>query len=113
MFGSVEPLRLMTLNVRAVLQLMRERNLEIAPPSLSDLELYEGTEMIKDDNEIFAKKTEEEGGIRGWNSITTDVSDMDDVEYDDDDKVDDSADSSDVDLKEEVYEELEVSRQHV
>lgn len=113
MFGSVEPLRVMTLNVRAVLQLMRERNFEIAPPSLSDLELYAETGVIKDDKEIFATKTEEEGGIRGWNFLTTDVSDLDDVEYDDDDKVDDSADSSDVDMKDEIYEELEVSGQQV
>ena len=74
----------MKLNVRAVLQLLRERHIPVSPTSASDMEIGSETDMAtKDDPKIFCKN----GEIKGWNYLTCDVSDLSDVELEDDSKV--------------------------
>lgn len=89
-FASEEPERVMKLNVRAVLQLLRERGISIAATSREDMEL--GSEIAKgevlsDDKMIFSKGKGSEDGIRGWNWLTTDAKDLQDVQYEADSKV--------------------------
>lgn len=72
-FAAEEPERLMRLNVRAILQLMRMCNVEVGKTSAKDMEINEdATEGVTGNDElIFAKE-----GVRGWNFLTTDLSDM-------------------------------------
>lgn len=79
-FASEEPERVMKLNVRAVLQLLRERNIPVSATSREDMEL--GSEIpkgeeVEDDRRIFSKR----GGIRGWVYLSTDANDMSDVAF--------------------------------
>jgi platelet-activating factor acetylhydrolase len=78
MFAVEEPERIMKLNVRATLQLLRERGINVAPTSAADMELEteDGGEMVtNDDTKIFSK----DGGVRNWVHLTTDVHDMEDI----------------------------------
>jgi platelet-activating factor acetylhydrolase len=69
-FAAEEPERVMKLNVRAILQLLRSQNIEVSSTSKKDMELSEvgkkGVET-KDDHLIFGKE------VRGWNWISTNV----------------------------------------
>ena len=76
-FATEEPDRVMKLNVRAVLQLLRTRDIEIGPTCAADMEIDEAKEIeMNHDTFILGRKEE----IRGWNWLTTDVNDMDDVD---------------------------------
>lgn len=82
-FASEEPERVMKLNVRAILQLLRERSIPIAPTSAEDMEI--GSEIakgedLKDDRGIFTYGDD----IRGWNYLTTDAADLSDVDFEED-----------------------------
>jgi platelet-activating factor acetylhydrolase len=81
-FGEIgEPERIMKLNVRAILQLLRERNISVSPASASDMEIGSEANMLtKDDSKIFSTN----GGIKGWNYLSTNVNDLRDVEFEDD-----------------------------
>ena len=67
--AAEEPERVMRLNVRAILQLMRVSGIEVSATSAKDMEL-EGQKGIEttDDSLILGKK-----GVRAWNWISTDV----------------------------------------
>jgi len=87
-FAIEEPERIMKLNVRAILQLLRERHVPVAPASAADMGIGSETEMVtKDDSKIFCVN----GEIKGWNYLSTDVNDLSDVEFEDDSKVDENA----------------------
>ncbi|EKD19445.1 uncharacterized protein L3040_002676 [Drepanopeziza brunnea f. sp. 'multigermtubi'] len=75
-FGSEEPERVMKLNVRAILQVLRRSGVEISETSKEDMELVEteGKET-RDDKLILGKR-----GLRGWNWISTDVGDLGNVD---------------------------------
>lgn len=105
-FASEEPERIMKLNVRAILQLMRERHIPVSPTSAADMEIGSGTDTVtKDDVRIFGTESEEQGGIRGWNYLTTDVNDLNDVELEEDSKVDDKAEPADAVIGGEIMKE--------
>lgn len=76
-FGSEEPERVMKLNVRAILQVLRNQNVEVSSTSAEDMELAEtkGVETTHD-TAILGQKRE----VRAWNWISTDVNDMADVD---------------------------------
>lgn len=83
MFGSEEPERVMKLNVRAILQLLRSNQISVSPTSVADMELGSDGELqkdqgeLKDDLKILSKG---EGGVRGWNWISTNSDDLKDVD---------------------------------
>lgn len=66
----------MKLNVRAILQVLRNEGMELSSTSKEDMELEEkeGVET-RDDRAILEKE-----GVRGWNWISTDVGDLGDVD---------------------------------
>ena len=67
MYAIEEPERIMKLNVRAILQLLRERHVPVSPTSASDMEIGSETDMVtKDDSKIFCMN----GEIKGWNYLT-------------------------------------------
>jgi platelet-activating factor acetylhydrolase len=83
-FAAEEPERVMKLNVRAILQLLRERKVPVSATSPADMEMGSETKSVtEDDVRIFTTGEE----IRGWNFLATDVSDMTDVEIEDDKEV--------------------------
>ncbi|PMD29570.1 hypothetical protein L207DRAFT_642329 [Hyaloscypha variabilis F] len=67
--AAEEPERVMRLNVRAILQVMRMSGIEVAATSARDMEV-EGKEGVetKDDGLILGRK-----GVRAWNWISTDL----------------------------------------
>lgn len=72
-----EPERIMKLNIRAVLQLLRSQDIEVSQTSAEDMELDPETGVdTKDDTLIFGTK----GEIRGWNWLSTDVHEVEDDE---------------------------------
>ncbi|KAL3423294.1 platelet-activating factor acetylhydrolase [Phlyctema vagabunda] len=75
-FAAQEPERVMRLNVRAILQLLRSSGAEVSPTSAADMEVDAAQADIKDDKLIFGTKQE----IRGWNWLNTDVNDLGDVD---------------------------------
>jgi platelet-activating factor acetylhydrolase len=84
-FAIEEPERIMKLNIRAILQLLRERNIHVSPTSAADMEIGSETDMVtKDDTKIFCVN----GEIKGWNFLTTDVNDLTDVDFEDDSRID-------------------------
>lgn len=96
-FAAEEPERVMRLNVRAILQLMRDQNIEVGVTSSKDMELEENNASdTKSDKLIFGTKQE----IRGWNWLDTDVKDMTDV--DEDSAVEGAPKSNSVDLEVEL-----------
>lgn len=72
-----EPERVMRLNVRAILQLLRSQGIEVSPTSPVDLELEgkDGAET-QNDAQILGRKEE----VRGWNWLDTNIEDMTDVD---------------------------------
>ena len=76
----------MKLNVRAILQLLRERGLPVSATSREDMELgseIAAGEEITDDKHIFGTNNE----IRGWTFLSTDASDLSDVAFEKPDHV--------------------------
>ncbi|CAL3973382.1 unnamed protein product [Diplocarpon coronariae] len=75
-FGSEEPERVVKLNVRAILQVLRNQGVEVSKTSARDMELEAGTEIgTEEDSTILAKE-----GVRGWNWIGTDVRGTPDID---------------------------------
>jgi platelet-activating factor acetylhydrolase len=76
-FAIEEPDRVMRLNVRAVLQLLRAQGIEVSATSAADMEVDDkGATDTKNDMRILGKNEE----VRGWNWLSTDVTDMGDVD---------------------------------
>jgi platelet-activating factor acetylhydrolase len=91
MFGSDEPERLLKLNTRAILQMMRERGIPVSGLSRDDLDDEETMTLSKGaveipaiitsgDPDIFADEQ-----IRGWKFVTLELGDLKDVKIDDED----------------------------
>jgi platelet-activating factor acetylhydrolase len=94
-FASEEPERVLRLNVRAILQLMRERGAAVAPTSAEDMELATGADKERVETDTPSQSgtrtskgeenwdvdilSTEEGKVRGWNWLSLDTSDMTDV----------------------------------
>lgn len=73
-FGSEEPERLMKLNVRAILQMLRAQDLEVSSTSAEDMESSEiGKEGVEttDDSKILERSRKEV--VRGWIWISSDA----------------------------------------
>jgi platelet-activating factor acetylhydrolase len=75
--SAQEPARVVKLNTRAILQLMRSRHIEVGETSAADMELkgQEGSDS-KNDTLILAANE----GVRAWNWISTDVNSLMDVD---------------------------------
>ncbi|KAK0103077.1 hypothetical protein ONS95_000745 [Cadophora gregata] len=73
-FGSEEPERVMKLNVRAILQVLRNQGIEVSRTSAEDMELEEekGVETGRDEK-ILGR----DGQVRRWHWISTDVNEVD------------------------------------
>lgn len=90
MMGVEEPERVLRLNVRAVLQLLRDSGVPVAETSRVDMELEVAGEPTDStaaapaaqDRDIFST----DGAIRGWHWLDLDVSDMEDVKAEDEEK---------------------------
>ncbi|KAG0646672.1 2-acetyl-1-alkylglycerophosphocholine esterase [Hyphodiscus hymeniophilus] len=76
-FAAEEPERVMKLNVRAILQVMRNSGLEIGKTSAADMELSDTVkEDTMDDESILGKEEQ----VRSWNWLSTDVEGLEDVD---------------------------------
>ncbi len=76
-FSSEEPERTMKLNVRAILQFLRNQCIEIGATRAADMELSDTkNEDTMDDQLILGK----EGQVRGWHWLSTDLEDLKDVD---------------------------------
>ncbi|KAG9205538.1 hypothetical protein G6514_008180 [Epicoccum nigrum] len=62
-FGVKEPERVLKLNTRAALQVLRNSSVEVANTSVADLELGEGKEGVVNDEAILSTQTD---SVRGW-----------------------------------------------
>lgn len=87
--GVEEPERVLRLNTRAVLQLMRQQGIPVSPTSVKDMELTVDGE--KTENPTSAPSQDEQifstmGAIRSWNFLDLDVSDMTDVKAEDEEQ---------------------------
>jgi platelet-activating factor acetylhydrolase len=92
LFAIEEPERILKLNLRAILQLLRESRIPVSPTSALDMEMNLAMElMTEEDAKIFGT----EGEIRGWHFVTTDVTNMQDVTIEEDSGVDAKAQPSD------------------
>ncbi|KAF2091232.1 hypothetical protein K490DRAFT_33812 [Saccharata proteae CBS 121410] len=67
-FKAEEPDRTLKLNVRAILQVMREAGLEVAPTSSADMEVEDAADEDADWEVIL----DPVGGVRGWIALRTD-----------------------------------------
>lgn len=72
-----DPDRILRLNTRAILQVMRNSGIEVAPTSRQDMELTEDDASDTRLDQAILQKT---GVVKGWKWITTDVSDLGDVD---------------------------------
>lgn len=95
-FTIEDPERIMRLNTRAILQLMRETGIEVAKTSAKDMEMEEGShEATGDDKLIFARN-----GARNWNFLTTNLAE--DMHEKDDSMVGGKAEPSEAVMEGEV-----------
>ncbi|KAF2271265.1 uncharacterized protein EI97DRAFT_438000 [Westerdykella ornata] len=70
-FGAKEPERVLKLNVRAILQVLRNGGVEVADTSIRDMELDEedaASRKVLHDERILSRKKD---SVRGWVSLTT------------------------------------------
>ncbi|KAG4429897.1 hypothetical protein IFR05_014617 [Cadophora sp. M221] len=76
-FGSEEPERVMKLNVRAILQVLRNQGIQISKTSAADMELEEEKGVETGDDEAILGTQKE---VRRWHWISTDVAECGDVD---------------------------------
>jgi platelet-activating factor acetylhydrolase len=90
-----EPERIMKLNVRAVMQVMRNSGVEVAVTSKEDMEIEDtDAKGVTDNDELILRPKDE---IRGWKWISTDTKDLKDVDYEEEEsneELDNSADAA-------------------
>jgi platelet-activating factor acetylhydrolase len=109
-FAIEEPERIMKLNVRAILQLLRERHVPVSPTSASDMEIGSETNMVtKDDAKIFCTN----GEIKGWNYLSCDVTDLSDVELEDDSEVAENAHPTEATVGGELKKEMQGTEERI
>ncbi|TAQ84791.1 hypothetical protein B7494_g6884 [Chlorociboria aeruginascens] len=77
-FGADEPERILRLNVRAILQFFRSKDIPVSATSAADMELKAGKAgpALKDDALIL----ETGASIRGWNWLNTNVEDLGEID---------------------------------
>lgn len=68
MFGTKDPERVLKLNTRAILQVLRESGVEVANTSASDLEI-DGAEATSQDTTILSKAKD---SVRDWVNLSAD-----------------------------------------
>jgi platelet-activating factor acetylhydrolase len=68
--AAEEPERVMRLNVRAILQVLRSQNIEVSNTNEKDMELSETGKKMETKNDKFIL---ERKGVRSWNWISTNV----------------------------------------
>lgn len=73
-----EPERVVRLNTRAVLQLMRSQDIEVGDTSAADMELTDQEKVDTKDDALIFNVGEH---VRSWNWVSTDVNDLSDVDY--------------------------------
>jgi platelet-activating factor acetylhydrolase len=73
-FGAREPGRVLRLNVRAMLQVMRERGIEVADTSFVDLE-ETGEGVLEGKTQDWKILEARSGTVRGWIPLTTELDD--------------------------------------
>lgn len=76
-FSAEEPERVMKLNVRAILQVLRNSNIEIGQTCAADMELSDTKQEDTRDDKLILGHEEQ---VRGWHWLSTDVQDLDDVD---------------------------------
>lgn len=77
-----DPDRILRLNLRAIMQIMRDNSIEVSPTSKKDMELTDDaaeTDEMANDATILQKTDQ----VKGWKWISTDVSDLEDVDIND------------------------------
>jgi platelet-activating factor acetylhydrolase len=78
-FSAEEPERVIKLNTRAILQLLRNQNIEIGATCAADMELADTTKADTTDDTLILGKN---GEVRGWNWLSTNVEGLEDVDDD-------------------------------
>lgn len=78
-FGAKEPERVLRLNTRAILQVLRESGVEVANTSAADLEIEGEDAMLAQDTAILSTKKD---SVRGWVNLSTEVEEGDDRQAD-------------------------------
>ena len=68
----------MKLNVRAILQLLRNTGIDVGKTSAADMELSDTPKEDTNNDTLILGK---EGQVRGWHWLSTDVEDLADVDY--------------------------------
>lgn len=76
-FSAEEPERVMKLNVRAILQVLRNCNVELGETCAADMELSSTVKEDTRDDKLILGKEEQ---VRGWNWLSTDVTNLEDVD---------------------------------
>ncbi|KAF2751395.1 hypothetical protein M011DRAFT_394765 [Sporormia fimetaria CBS 119925] len=67
-FGAKEPERVLKLNVRAILQVLRDSGVEVADTSVTDMEVREEDKKGVHDTRILSRNKDT---VRGWISLST------------------------------------------
>jgi platelet-activating factor acetylhydrolase len=75
--AAEEPERVIKLNVRAILQVLRNQGIEIGATSAADMELSDTAKVETNDDKLILGKEEQ---VRGWNWLSTDMEDLADVD---------------------------------
>jgi platelet-activating factor acetylhydrolase len=76
-FSAEEPERVMKLNVRAILQVLRNRNISISQTCREDMELSDTKNQDTNDDQLILGRN---GEVRGWTWLSTDVTVLGDVD---------------------------------
>ena len=91
-FSAEEPERVMKLNVRAILQVLRNQGVEIGKTCKADMEMSDTKNEDTRDDKLILGKNEE---VRGWNWLSTDVEDLEDVDLEEVEKGEEIEEPSD------------------
>jgi platelet-activating factor acetylhydrolase len=91
-FSVEEPERVMKLNVRAILQVLRNQGVEIGKTCKADMEMSDTKNEDTSDDKLILGKNEE---VRGWNWLSTDVEDLEDVDFEEVEKGEEIKEPSD------------------
>ena len=76
-FSAEEPERVLKLNVRAILQVLRNSGIEIGKTCAADMELSDTVKEDTTDDRLILGKEEQ---VRGWNWLSTDMEDLKDID---------------------------------
>lgn len=74
-FGAKEPERVLRLNTRAIMQVLRENGVEVGNTSLEDLEIDTANATDKGITQDTTILSRQKDSVRGWINLTTDEQD--------------------------------------